>query len=259
MKKGLTIFLSSIILMLYPLSAFAIGENDPLWNGNGHPSYQKKVMKVGNQILIANDIHERIAFLIQYDYINHTINATADQYGTVSVYYDLLKYIESDDELAAVLSHEISHEILHHNRNDAYRRLGIKMILYPAIIANIIFAPFVPVYLLKNKINKSINASFTLQQEYAADAKGVDLMVKAGYNPLAMESIMGKIAGDGDLAQIWRDHPVGSNRIGAIHQIIVTKYPQFLETPTTEEKPADDKTIKPDSNIKPVNNTENKQ
>ena len=247
MKKILSIFLSFLILIIYPLSAFAVGEDDPLWSG--HPSYEKKVMNVGNKILIANNIHKRLTFLVIRDYNKSQINAYANDTGDVVVYYSLLKYIESDDELAAILSHEISHQVLHHNSRSYYRRIGMKVVLIPLFLANAVFLPIVPTYLLLKPSAKLADNAFTRKQEYEADSMGMDLMVKAGYNPLAMESIISKISGDGDLWEMGRGHPMGTNRIAAIHKLIVTKYPQFLEVVTsTEAKPVNDK------NIKPVNN-----
>ena len=147
-----------------------------------------------------------------------------------------------------------SHQLLHHNAKSFYRSLGTKMVVVPLMLANTMFLPFVPAYLLMKPAAHLSNIGFTRKQEYEADAMGVDLMVKAGYNPLAMESIMGKIAGDGDLAQIFRDHPVGTDRIANIHKIIVEKYPQFLDT-TISTKADLVKDSKADLNIKPINNT----
>jgi hypothetical protein len=54
-------------------------------------------------------------------------------------------------------------------------------------------------------------------------------MVKAGYNPLAMETLMAKISGDaGPVATFFSSHPGGTERLTYIHEEIVQKYPQYL-------------------------------
>src|SRR6185312_16136114 len=89
-----------IFQSLAPLVAQAEGESDPLWN---RPSYEKKVTQIGQRIQAANGITERILFVYSRE---HVLNATSDRRGgnNIVVYEDLLTLMDSDDELAAILS-----------------------------------------------------------------------------------------------------------------------------------------------------------
>jgi len=60
-------------------------------------------------------------------------------------------------------------------------------------------------------------------------------MVKAGYNPLYMESIYQKTMSDGTRLNFVRTHPKGSIRVANIHQKIVAEYPEFLEQKIEEK------------------------
>ena len=79
--------------------------------------------------------------------------------------------------------------------------------------------------------------------EYDADLKGVDYMVKAGYNPLAMISLYNKIMNEKsafckfslfleEMSFLFLlpidTHPTGSKRLLNIYNHIKTHYPRFL-------------------------------
>jgi hypothetical protein len=60
-------------------------------------------------------------------------------------------------------------------------------------------------------------------QEYEADITGVDLMTKAGYNPLAMISFLYKISGN--YIDILQTHPSGDKRTMYSFDYITYNYP----------------------------------
>lgn len=211
---------------LFPGSCRAEGEDDPLWN---KPSYEKKIIQVGQRILAANGIKERIAFY----YVNKDIrNADARRWyspNTIRVFKDLTDVISSDDELAAVLSHEIAHIINRHTRKAYLTKtpiiLGTIVLAGAATFATGGVAAPVAVGLGGKALSRPIDRGM----ETDADLTGLNLMVKAGYNPLAMETLMTKMTGDaGVVTSFFSTHPLGTKRIAHIHEAIQKKYPQFL-------------------------------
>lgn len=155
--------------------------------------YQKKIMEVGFRILNANQIEKRMTFF----YVpNKNINAVTDmRFKQIAIYKGLLPFVESDDELAAILSHEISHGIDAHE--GFFKRLS-------------------------GQIRPK-------SYEFQADKRGVDLMVNAGYNPLAMIIILNKFAEEPNgLGTLGLDHPEGSQRLAAVYEYIYVKYPSYL-------------------------------
>lgn len=157
---------------------------------------EEKVLYVGTKIINANKLDKRIP--IQTIRSNTKINAfssPADK--TVSIYYGLLPYIDNDDELAAVLSHEMAHSL------DEYG------------------GPF-------KWINMTLNSK---EYEFKADLVGIDLMTKAGYNPVAAICVNNKWMPESywDFG-VFTTHPKTSRRLMKMYEYIYVKYPWALKT-----------------------------
>ena len=122
---------------------------------------QKLITSIGFKILNANKIPHRTIFTLSD---KKAINAvTYLNTREISVYKGLLPYIDKEDELAAIIAHEIGHAV------ESYQG-----------ILNGAFSGF-----------KMSLAS--KKYEYKADKDGIDYMVKAGYNPVAMIVVGNKI------------------------------------------------------------------
>ena len=154
--------------------------------------YQKQIMRIGFRILNANGIDKRMVF----SYVpEKRVNAGAfSSSKNIVVYKGLLPYFDTDDELAAVLSHEIAHCLDFHA--GFWRRVAMTMC--------------------------------SKKYEEKADKKGVDLMVNAGYNPVAMIIALNKIAAEENWYERNATHPVGSDRLAYIYEYIYVKYPAYL-------------------------------
>lgn len=154
--------------------------------------YQKQIMQIGYRILNANQVDKRMTFLYS---TSKDVNAVTSLRGKqIVVYKGILPLLDSDDELAAVLSHEIAHGI------EAYKGMWKRITM----------------------------ASAPKSYEFKADKKGVDLMVNAGYNPVAMIITLNKICGEPNWFEKSSTHPGGSERLYAIYEYIYTKYPAYL-------------------------------
>ncbi|WP_373533283.1 M48 family metalloprotease [Vampirovibrio sp.] len=228
------------------LSGWAEGEEDPLWN---RPSFEKKVLKVGHRILAANGITERIQF---HSVTRDVRNATSSRFGgpnQIVIYKDLLDVMDSDDELAAVLSHEIAHITKRHTGKVVPRKWAAKTALWSAytvggtaatLATGGLAGPFVLLGVAGIRKMNQVGIGFTdpLSRPYEreADLVGLDYMVKAGYSPLAMETLMGKLAGDsGPVANFFASHPGGTERLTYIHEAIQASYPQYLDGESVSE------------------------
>jgi len=154
-----------------------------------------KVNKVGYQILNANKIPYIMTFeLADKKYANA---CTYYRNNLIMITDELIKYLESDDELAAILAHEISHGV-------DYRQGALRG--YFSYLGNT-FNP--------------------RKYEYKADKRAVDYLVKAGYNPLAMIISLNKIAAQ-ERYEWTSTHPLTSRRMAEVYEYIYTKYPQYL-------------------------------
>lgn len=162
------------------------------WEKNGKE--QEKVTEVSSKIINANCLDKRIPAWVGYN--KKIANAFSSPYSkTVTIYTGILPFIDNDDELSYLIGHETAHSL------DAYDGLG----KWTAMRFN------------------------SRQYEYKADLIGVDLMVKAGYNPIAAITFQNKFFPEPPLDfGFLTTHPKGSNRMFAIYKYIYKKYPWAL-------------------------------
>lgn len=156
----------------------------------------QKVLNIGNKVVNANKLTKRISIILYSS--PKTINAEAHYSDkSIYVYSGLLPYIDNDDELAAILSHEMVHCLDYYDG---------------------------PLKWISMKFNPKT-------YETKADLLGIDMMTKAGYNPVAAITVMNKISGE----SVWDtwflySHPKGSTRLIDMYKYIYKKYPSALDS-----------------------------
>ena len=129
--------------------------------------------------------------------------------GTIVITVGLLELLDNEDELAFVLSHEVSHAIYRHHDSEWFTRSQYYMVMNGAALENITshgsfsvggfntanidrgFDAAQHIYTLSQNV---LAPQMTRGQEDAADALGFDLMVKAGYDSAAALAVMDKLA-----------------------------------------------------------------
>ena len=177
----------------------------------------KRVNTIGTKILKANNINHTIEFKVSAE---DTINAYANIDKEIYVYKGLLEYVDTDDELAGVISHEMGHII-----NGHCAKQGV----LNSIIATIgsWFKPTTTVGSVTNAVGQQLAASkISRNDEFEADLTGVDLMTKGGYNPLGMVSLLSKISQS--YLDILQSHPSGEKRIQNAYDYINYNYPSYI-------------------------------
>lgn len=199
MKKLLLIFVFLFIGLTSGANEITITgvTTENIWNKLG--VREEKLNIVGAKLLNANQINKRIVFNVNGF---NSVNASASYSNkTVSVNKGTFNYIDNDDELAAIVAHEIAHNI------DYYGGFG-----------------------------KAIAMFFNSKSyEHKADLLAIDYMVKAGYNPVAMITVMNKIGGESvwDWGILW-SHPKTSSRLLKDYKYIYVKYPKYLSSDMTK-------------------------
>lgn len=130
-----------------------------------------------------------------------SFHAEAYPGGLVSVPIGLLRDLESDDELAFVLAHELAHVLFRHHESDWLKNAQYKAFVGLAFAEDV--AEQVEEYTGKSELRKklkkgsagsrglyevtdhALNPAWNRDQENAADLVGFDLVVRAGFNPTA--------------------------------------------------------------------------
>ena len=190
---------------------------------------QAKVNNIGTKLLLANDINDFVRFSVSR---KEAVNATTNYNNVINVYKGLLEYVETEDELAYVIGHELGHVYKNDVRTAVIRRgVAIGTILAGAIVAGTSGTSAGRNtgggLILAGTGGGLVDRKLTKGQERRADLSGIDFMVKAGYNPLAAISMMNKI-----LNRRWdilSDHPSGDKRIIYAYDYIAQKYPKYLD------------------------------
>lgn len=176
-----------------------------------------KVNTIGKNLLSKNNLPTKINFkVIETDEINAFANADKE----ICVYTGLLKFVNNDAELAAVIAHEIGHIV----NNHVAKQNVVNTISQTAIYNSNLNAG------LKTAAYNANNLSMlkmSRTEEYEADITGADLIARAGYNPLAMVSVLYKIGGS--YADFTSTHPSGDKRTMYIYDYITYAYPNKVK------------------------------
>ena len=184
---GLIIFI--LISVVQPVFAWDVKTTDEL---------QTRMNSVGFRILNTNRIEKRFTFMaINRVYTRDFWSDVSSVNRIVWIKPVVIPYIDSDDELAAILSHSLAHGT---DTYDGVLRGYVSILNY---------------WVAPNKYDMK------------ADKTAVDYMVNAGYNPLALITIMNKI-GKQYRYDIFSNHTLVSRRMMMIYEYIYTKYPSIL-------------------------------
>ena len=127
---------------------------------------ERYLSEVGGKL--AAHAHRILPYRFHYIPSESMINAFALPGGHVYVGAGLLAMMDSEDELAAVLGHEIEHIDHYHCADRAQQEQALRRIPLGGLVA-------IPVFVFE--------AGYTKDQELEADREGTRLAVEAGYSP----------------------------------------------------------------------------
>ncbi|MBL7075098.1 M48 family metalloprotease [candidate division KSB1 bacterium] len=166
--------------------------------------------------------------------------------GTIYVTTRFLQELQSDDELAGVLCHEIAHNTCQHAIKRMKKGSGLVTAVNLLSLAAIILGKGSEVSqfatLTASAITTAVINGYTIEDEKEADEVGLGYMLKTQYNPAGFMTFMERLA-SGSSKYIeeeigyYRTHPFSKDRVRAtlkrlesagvpIHRRLVTKAPE---------------------------------
>lgn len=177
---------------------------------------------------------ENCRFDIRYVEDN-TVNATTAGDGTIRIYQGLLRYLSTEDEIAAVVAHEMGHHISDHVA-ETQSNATIGAIIATVLTAGVLGAAGCysgPYYCsgadTRQALEQSMELgaeiggiSFSKEQEREADLLGAYLLARADYDLVKAGElfvVLARMSND-TRASIFDTHPAGPERIAAWEKAI---------------------------------------
>lgn len=144
------------------------------------------------------------------------VNAWCMPGGKIAVYTALIEKLQiTDDELAAVLGHEIAHALREHARERISEQMGAGVLANGLELLGSLYG----IQGIGNVANTGLQLGLELPhsrlQETEADRIGVELAARAGYNPHAAVTLWGKMEniGGGQPIKFLSTHPAPADRL----------------------------------------------
>ncbi len=189
--------------------------------------YHIEVEKMG-AFLVANTVARTSPWKFKFHVLadTKTVNAFALPGGQIFITMGLLNELQTEAQLAGVLSHEMGHVIERHSAEQmAKSELGQSLIF---AVGTGSADPNHPEYAmnatkLASFVNHMVELRYSRKDETEADMWGLKLMEQAGYNPRAMIQVMEilKAAGDkGHTIEMFQTHPNPDIRIVDINNFL---------------------------------------
>jgi len=144
------------------------------------------------------------------------LNAFCMPGGKIAFYYGILSKLQlDDDEVAAIMGHEVSHALLEHARERMGKTMATRGVLE---IGAALFGLGNAGRMVGDLGGQLLTLKFSRDDESEADALGLILAAKAGYNPRAGVTLWKKMleANKGAPPQWLSTHPSGEQRIREI-------------------------------------------
>lgn len=154
--------------------------------------YQKKIMETGFRILNANKIDKRMTFCYSTEQ-----KPTAKAYARtkkIVLNKGIIPYLEDENEIAGILSQKIADELTYH----------------------------------KGILRRSDMFVRSKTYEKKSDKIAVDLMVNAGYNPIALIVAENKLSYEPNWFDVFSKRTKGSKKLTNIYEYIYKEYPAYI-------------------------------
>jgi predicted Zn-dependent protease len=207
--------------------------------GGLHPDQEAaaKVKEVGQRLVQQTEVGEtpyQFDFHLLAD--EQTVNAFALPGGQVFITAGLLKRLQSEDQLAGVLGHEIGHVVARHSAQQLAKAKLTQGLTGAAAIAT--YDPNNPSSrsgaVAAAMIGKLMNMRYGREDELESDRLAVRLTGEAGYDPRAMIEVMHileQAGGGGNGPEFLQTHPNPGNRVAEIERAIQQEYPNGVPEP----------------------------
>jgi predicted Zn-dependent protease len=162
-------------------------------------------------------------------------NAFACPGGTILITRGLLKNCGSEDELAAVLAHEVAHiahkdginSISQARWTEVLTTLGTETVRQYGGSAGQLLTLFEGS--IDDVFKTIVVNGYSRTAEEKADQEAVNILRRAGYNPGALAAVLSKMQGKEGAGGIYRTHPPTAERLARVQTLAPVSPPSGME------------------------------
>lgn len=208
---------------------------------------EKPIEQSGKQVQFVNCIAQAITREVggEWEVVvfeDASLNAFALPGRKIGVHTGLIALVDNQDQLAAVIGHEVGHVLARHSNERMSQQVGTKLGLS---IVQAVAAPTTPlgqaaVSALGVGAQYGVIMPFSRMHESEADIIGIDLMAKAGFNPAESINLWRKMdqASQGNHPpEFLSTHPSHDTRIQDLQERLATAQPLYQQARAAGKKP----------------------
>jgi predicted Zn-dependent protease len=184
------------------------------------PVLQEYIQSIGNRIVIHAD---NTKFPFQFFMINNQVlNAFAFYGGHVGIHTGLIVASKTESELASVLAHEVAHVTQRHLARRVQMQKRSSPLQIASLIGGLLLAIADPeagiaAVQASSAAGQQANINFTRNNEVEADNIGINILFKAGFDPMGASDFFDKLLSEsrGRSTQLafLQTHPLPADRV----------------------------------------------
>lgn len=190
----------------------------PILPERGNEEVYAYIRKITNTILNSGQVAYRDQFAWEVKIIDdpNTLNAFCAPGGYIYVYTGLIKFLDSEDQLAGVMGHEIAHAALRHSTRQMTQIYGI------SALVSIATGKAEP-GLIEQVALGLMSLKFSRNHEVEADNHSVHYLCPTNYKADGAAAFFRKIEGQPTPPEFLSTHPNPGNRIQNIEKLAQEK------------------------------------
>ena len=167
---------------------------------------------------------------------NEAVNAFAMPGGKIGVFTGILSVADNQDQLAAVIGHEVAHVTLHHSVERANRVMTTQI---GAAAAGAAMGGGYAGDAVQMAAELGLTLPYGRAQESEADTVGLVYMSAAGFDPRQSVQLWKNMAASnkGAPPEFMSTHPSSDTRIGELVKEFPTALPRYNEASAAGKKP----------------------
>lgn len=187
----------------------------PILDEKRYPEAYRHINRITQNILKSGkvELKDRFNWEVRIIQDDKTLNAFCTPGGYIFVYTGLIKYLETEDQLAGVMGHEIAHADRQHSARQLEKQFGVALLVEIALGQR-------GGQDLKNLANALAGLRFSRDHEYEADAFSVEYLSGTQYRCNGAADFFVKLTQSGAQTppEFLSTHPNPGNRVEAINQ-----------------------------------------